>query len=338
MILGGLRRPIVLAPMAGGPSTPGLAVAVSRAGGLGFLAGAYLGADALEAQVRAVRDAGVRDLGVNLFVPGVRRAQAGALEAYAARMATEGRRHGATPGRPTEDGDDDWDAKLDVLERERVSVASFTFGLPDAEVVRRMHGAGAEVWVTVNRPDEAEDAARGGADALVVQGVAAGGHQGGWTGGEDAPGGGELLTLLAAVRERVSLPLVAAGGIMDAAGVAAVLAAGARAAQPGTAFLLAPEAGTHPVYREALRAGGPTDLTLAFTGRWARGLRNRFMDEHGPHAPAAFPAVHRLTAPLRAAARDAGDAGGMSLWAGTGVDRIVERPAADTVAALAGPG
>jgi nitronate monooxygenase len=130
------------------------------------------------------------------------------------------------------------------------------------------------------------------------------------------------------------VPLVAAGGVADAAGVAAVLAAGASAAQVGTAFLLAPEAGTHPAHRAALAdVDARTGLTRAFTGRLARGIVNRFMEEH-PDAPVGYPHINHATSPLRAAARAAGDAGGFNLWAGQAFPLAVARPAADTVRAL----
>jgi nitronate monooxygenase len=137
---------------------------------------------------------------------------------------------------------------------------------------------------------------------------------------------------LAAVR--TALPLVAAGGIADGAGVAAVLAAGASAAQLGTAFLACPEAGTSAVHREALRGSEPTALTRAFTGRRARGIVNRFMRAYGAQAPAAYPHVHQLTAPVRAAARAAGDPGAVNLWAGQAYPLVRPMPAADLVRRL----
>ncbi len=149
---------------------------------------------------------------------------------------------------------------------------------------------------------EASAATDAGADALVVQGFEAGGHRGSHEPGAPADVG--LLALLQLVREVTELPLVATGGIATGRGVAAVLAAGAAAAQLGTAFMLTPEAATSPAHREALRGGGQTAVTRAFTGRPARGIENRFMREHESDAPLAYPEVHNLTAPVRAAARD----------------------------------
>jgi nitronate monooxygenase len=144
-----------------------------------------------------------------------------------------------------------------------------------------------------------------------------------------------VLALLRLVASEVDLPLVATGGVADAACVAACLAAGAVAIQAGTAFMLAPEAGTHPAHREAIMSDAPTDLTRAFTGRLARGIVNRFMEEHSADAPIAYPQINHATSPLRAAARARGDAGGFNLWAGQAHQLAVERPAAETVRALA---
>ena len=178
--------------------------------------------------------------------------------------------------------------------------------------------------------DEARTAGEAGVDALVVQGVEAGGHRGSFV---DADGGGEigLLPLLRLVAHVSDLPLVATGGIADGAGVAAVLAAGARAAQIGTAFMCCPEAATSAAQRAALRRPGTTALTRAFTGRRARGIVNAFMRDHGADAPTAYPHVNALTAPLRAAARAAGDDQAFNLWAGQAHALIADDSAGDLV-------
>jgi nitronate monooxygenase len=167
-----------------------------------------------------------------------------------------------------------------------------------------------------------------------VQGGEAGGHRGSFVDRSDLPVTA-LLPLLRLVRAAVDRPLVAGGGIATGAAVAAVLSAGAAAAQAGTAFLRCPEAGTSDVHRRALASGGKTALTRAFTGRLARGIRNRWMDEHGAAAPIAYPELHHATAPIRAAARARGDAGAVNLWAGEAHALAQERPAAEVVRALA---
>jgi nitronate monooxygenase len=320
--------PIVLAPLAGGPSTPALAAAVSGVGGLGFLGAGYLTAGRLAEDIGETRRRTDEPFGVNLFVPGPPSSPQAAA-AYAATLADEAARAQVQLGEPRH-SDDDWTAKLDLLAEHPVAVVSFTFGCPEAGVLSRLKAAGTEVWVTVTSAAEGALAAAAGADALVVQGSEAGGHRGGFTDTDDAVG---LLALLQLVGAASDLPLVATGGIATGAAIAAVLAAGARAAALGTAFLRCPEAGTSPVQREALRGTTPTALTRAFTGRVARGIRNRLMAEH-PDAPSAYPDVHYVTAPLRSAGRAAADPDVVNLWAGQAYPLSGELPAADLVRRL----
>jgi nitronate monooxygenase len=318
---------IVLAPLAGGPSTPQLAAAVSHAGGLGFFAGGYLTPDAFADGLRRTRELTSEPIGVNIFVLEDRGVDDDAVARYARELEPEARAYGVHLGVPH--FDDDWlEAKVGILVRAEVQVVSTTFGCLTPQTIARLQESGTRVWATVTAAYEARAARDAGVDALVVQGAEAGGHRGAWRDdGEPTP----LLELLASVD--VGLPLVATGGIADRDGVAAVLAAGARAAQVGTAFLLCPEAGTSEPHRRALRDGGETAFTRSFTGRSARGIVNGFMADH-PDAPSAYPHVHHLTAPLRAAAREAGDEDGINLWAGVNFARAEERPAAEIVRRL----
>ena len=322
MVLDGLVYPIVQAPMGGGPSTPALAAAVAEAGGLGFLAAGYKTVEAVRADVEALRALTDRPFGVNLFAPP---APAGDVSAFAAELAAEAERYGVPVGEPLHD-DDAWEAKLALMAELEVPVVSFTFGCPAPDVLARF----AETWVTVTTPAEAREAEAAGASALVVQGIEAGGHRGGFD--DAAPGEIGLLALLQLID--VDVPLVATGGIAGGRGVAAVLAAGAAAAQLGTAFMLCPEAATVPAHRDAIAAPGATALTRAFTGRAARGIANRWMREHGASAPSAYPDVHHLTAKLRAAARERGDADGFNLWAGQAHELAEPIPAGDLVRRL----
>jgi nitronate monooxygenase len=325
---GDLEHPIVQAPMGGGASTPALAAAVSQAGGLGFLAAGYRSVDAVRADVEAVRAATARPFGINVFAPPQPVPDAAAVERYARALAE---RYGET-GTPRHD-DDGWEEKLALVAELRVPVVSFTFGCPDAATVERLHAAGVAVWPAVTAPHEARAAEAAGADALIVQGVEAGGHRA--TFDDTAPVDLGLLAALQLVGAATPLPLVATGGLATARSVAAVLAAGAAAAQLGTAFMLAPEAGTAPVHREAIAGAGPTGLTRAFTGRTARGIVNRFQREHSEDAPLGYPDVHHVTAPLRAAAREGGDADGLHLWAGQAHALADAAPAGDIVRRLA---
>ena len=166
-----------------------------------------------------------------------------------------------------------------------------------------------------------------------MQGVEAGGHRA--TFDDGAPNDLGLLAALQLVADATSLPLIATGGLATGRSVAAVLAAGAVAAQLGTAFMLTPEAATSGAHREALAGDGATGLTRAFTGRTARGIVNDFQRRHTPHAPLGYPDVHHVTAPLRRAARERGDADGFHLWAGQAHPLAEQAPAAELVRRLA---
>jgi nitronate monooxygenase len=333
MILDELHPAIVLAPLAGGPSTPELTAAVSSTGGLGFLASGYLSAAQLGERLAAVRALTDAPFGVNVFAPGDGPTSDEAYREYHDHLRDWAQTAGAELGEPRY-SDDDWDAKIALLAADPVPVVSFTFGCPDVRTVRLLRDAGSEVWVTITTPDEAVQAETVGASALVVQGAEAGGHRGSFTDHADLAVYG-LLPLLALTRARTNLPLVASGGIATGDAVAAVLCAGATAVQLGTAFMLAPEAGTSTPHRAALKQPGRTVLTRAFTGRLARGIHNAFIAEHEHAAPVAYPEVHYLTAAMRRNAREQGDPDRINLWAGEAHELALELPAAQIVERLA---
>ncbi len=323
---------VVQAPMAGGAATPELVAAVSEAGGLGFLAAGYKTAAQMRGEIERTRGLTSRPFGVNVFMPTQDAADQAELDAYARAIGGEARRLGAVLGTPR-GGDDDFAAKVTDLLADPPEVVGFTFGRPEDGLIQAFRGKGTAVVVTVTSAEEARLAAA--ADALCVQGAEAGGHRGSFT-NTDRQGAG-VDRLLLQVREVSRLPLIAAGGIASAEDVSRVLAGGAVAAMAGTAFLLCDESGTGAVHRAALtdpRFTG-TALTRAFTGRPARGLVNRFMAEYSGRAPAAYPQVHHLTAPLRRAAAEQGDADTLHLWAGTSWNRARPAPAADVTAGLA---
>lgn len=314
--LSDLRVPVVAAPMAGGPSTPALVTAVADAGGLGFLAAGYKTPQVLQRQIAEVR-ARADVFGVNVFVPGESAADSAAVESYRRRLREQAAGYGTELPQPDPADRDAFEDKLDLLQRDPVPVVSFTFGAPPVEAVRRLHAVGTSVVATVTTPAEARTAEERGSDALAVQGCEAGGHRGTFT--VDAPDDGVgLLDVLARVRAGTSLPLIAAGGLGTGADIARALAAGADAVQLGTAYLRCPESGASQPHKDALAdPHRETLVTRAFSGRLARGLRNRFLDEHHEAAPAAYPEVNQLTKPLRAAAAARGDVEGLALWAGT---------------------
>ncbi|MEU2154258.1 nitronate monooxygenase [Streptomyces sp. NPDC019396] len=338
-VLSGLcRYPIVQAPMAGGASCPDLAAAVCESGGLGFLAAGYKTADGMYQEIKQLRGLTRQPFGVNLFVPQPAHADPAAVDVYQQQLAGEATWYETPLGDPDCGRDDGYEAKLALLCDDPVPLVSFTFGCPTRASVAALKRAGTLSVVTVTTVDEAQAAQLAGADALCVQGIEAGGHQGTHRDDPALDGSGTgLLALIAQIRETVRLPLIAAGGLMRGSQIAAVLAAGADAAQLGTAFLVCPESGAHPLHKEAMTASvfTRTALTRAFTGRPARALVNRFMSEHGPYAPAAYPEVHHITWGLRKAAAKAGDPQGMALWAGQGHRLARDLPAAQLTELLA---
>ncbi|ALG07514.1 NAD(P)H-dependent flavin oxidoreductase [Kibdelosporangium phytohabitans] len=321
---------IIVAPMAGGPSTPELVAGAVNAGAYGFLAAGYVTPAALAAQIAGTRKLTAGAFGVNVFVPGEKSTVD--LDGYAEKLRSD---YGIEPGDPAWT-DDEYPAKLDVLVDDPVDTVSFTFGLPSAADVERLRAVGSKIVITVTSPAEARLAARLRPDALCVQGFEAGAHRGIFV-DDGSPAGAPAYGLLAALRlvgAAVDLPLIAAGGLVHGADIAAVLTAGAVAAQLGTAFLRCPEAGTQPLHRQALSETRETAVTRAFSGRPARALVNRFLTGNTELAPAAYPQVNSLTKPIRAAAAKSADPEAMSLYAGQAYSQAPQGPVADVVAQL----
>jgi nitronate monooxygenase len=256
MVLDSCDIPVVLAPLAGGPSTPELAAAVSNAGGLGFLAAGYLSAADVAGRRRRLTELTSRPFGVNVFVPGPA-GDVARVRQFAAEIESDVSAAGARLGETRHD-DDGWDAKIEYLTADPVDVVSFTFGIPGEDVIAGLRARGSEVWVTVTSLDEASRAAAAGADLLVVQGYEAGGHRGGASDApEEAIG---LIALLQLVTARLATPVVAAGGLATGSAIAAALCLGARGAALGTAFLDCPQAHrrcTGPRCTAAPRPGSP---------------------------------------------------------------------------------
>jgi nitronate monooxygenase len=329
-----LAVPLIVAPMAGGPSTPELAAAGANAGGLGFVAAGYLTAEVFAERLEAARRFTSGPVGANLFAPQPSAGTPEAIECYAAALAGEAEHYGTQLGQARYD-DDHWAAKVDVLLDVRPEVASFTFGLPSVEEVQRLRAAGITTVGTVTTLAEARLAVEHGVDIVAAQGPAAGGHRGTFDPAA-RPATEPLDELLASVIDAVDVPVIAAGGLMTADDVQRVLTAGAVAAQLGTAFLLSDESGSSPVHRAALQDPQFTEtvVTRVFSGRYARGLRNRFVNDHEAEAPLGYPEVHWLTSPLRAASVRAGDPGAVNIWAGTGYRQAASGSVADIVGRL----
>ncbi|GAB22133.1 putative 2-nitropropane dioxygenase [Gordonia polyisoprenivorans NBRC 16320 = JCM 10675] len=329
-----LEVPIIAAPMAGGPSTPGLVIAAGHGGGIGFLAAGYKSPELLESEITAVAEAGI-PFGVNIFTPGPPIRDRGAVQRYRDALAPVAERYGVHLPDIVDADDDHFDAKIDLVIERRVGLVSFTFGLPSVDVVGRLHDAGITVIATVASVADADRAVAVGVDVLCVQGTEAGGHRG--TLDLDAtPNDTPTVDLVREVVSRNEVPVIAAGGVGDGRAVAAALASGATAVQIGTALLDSDEAGTNGVHRAALRSpsSAETVVTRAFSGRPARALRNSFVDTYDSLAPAEYPAVHHLTSPLRRAAVAAGERRDVNLWAGTSFASIRGGSASDIIAEL----
>ncbi|WP_068879155.1 nitronate monooxygenase family protein [Phenylobacterium sp. CCH12-B4] len=309
-LLDSLPIPIIQAPMVGA-SLEALTIAASEAGGMGTLAAGALPPADIGPMVQAVRDRTSKPFGVNLLMAPKAEPGAGEIDAALARLAPWYAELGVPPPEAPNQFAPDFEAQFDALVAAAPPVASFTFSILTPAQVRRLQAAGTYVVGTATTAAEARAWAEVGADGICAQGFEAGGHRGHFLADIEASLVG-TLALVATIRACVDLPVIAAGGIMDGRGVAA-----------GTAFLLADEATTSAPWRRAVAepADDPTRLTRAFTGRYARGIENRFMRlMHGVQDDVpAYPVQNRLTQPLRAAAAKADDPEMLSLWAGQAV-------------------
>ncbi|CQD13889.1 oxidoreductase [Mycobacterium lentiflavum] len=327
--------PLVAAPMSGGPTTPAMVSAATAAGGLGMLAAGYKTVQAVEAELKTVRAEGI-PFGINLFAPNPVPVDPDSYRAYAAIIQKEADQFGlALPADPIEDTDR-FDEKIALLLDDPVPMVSFTFGIPPRSVIVALQQAKTVVVQTVTTAQEAVQARDAGVDMLALQAAAAGGHSGTLTPlrpVQPVP----IVDLVKQVTATVPLPVLAAGGLATADAVADVIRAGAGAAVVGTALLRATESGASATHQAALTDPARTEtvLTHAFTGRPARGLRNRFIDDHEDHAPFGYPAIHYLTSPLRKAAAAAGKPDYVHLWAGTGYRHAAAAPTADILRRLA---
>jgi nitronate monooxygenase len=325
-----MEERIIVAPMAGGPTTPALVTAAAKAGARAFLAAGYKTPEAVESELRAVQ--GV-PFGLNIFVPMPRPPDIEALERYRRILQPEAERFQIDLPPWRLDDDDSFGAKVALAEAYAVPVVSFTFGVPDRAVIKRLQDRDSHVLITVTGADEARRALAVEPDGLIAQAGTAGAHSA-TTDPAHFRGDSTAEQVLAEIK--TDKPVVVAGGVMSAAEVSGLLRMGAAAVQCGTAFLLADEAGTRKAQRDAMLAGAyaKTVVTRAFTGQPARGLANRFTETYSKFAPIGYPAVHHLTAPIRAAAAERGDAGSLNLWAGTGHARARSGPVADLIGHL----
>lgn len=334
--------PIFQAPMAGGITTASLVSGVSNCGGLGNIGAGYLQADEIRNEIHKVRELTTKPFGVNLFVP---------TSMHVEELATKQERMNAilakyedelhVPKQVTmiELADNSkklFEAQLEEVLKAKVSICSFTFGIPEQSVIKELKQNGAIVIGTATNVEEAYELVEAGMDMIVAQGSEAGGHRG--TFRDERTGMIGTMALVPQIVDAVKVPVIAAGGIMDGRGIAASFMLGAEAVQLGTAFLPCMESGANPVYKKAVidATEDETTMTKAFSGKLARGVSNRFMEEmklfEAELLP--FPLQNTMTGNIRKQAGLLKNKDFMSLWAGQGVRLAKEMTAAELMTKL----
>ena len=334
----GIEHPIIQAPMAGA-STAALAASVSNAGGLGGFGGTDSGPEELREIIRAIKRKTNRPFVINLYLDRTVPYAANAANEAAMKRAlgpVHRELHAGDVPDPV-DSFGQFDEQIAVVIEERVPVVSSHFGAPAPATMRALKRAGVRVIATATTIDEARALEGSGVDAVIAQGAEAGGHRGTFAAPADEANIG-TMALVPQIADAVSVPVIAAGGIMDGRGIAAAMMLGASGVQMGTAFVACPETAVNPAYVERLLAAQPGDavLTDAVSGRPMRLLRNRLVELLERHRVQrlAFPEQLSMTRNLRKAAAAAGDAEFMSMWAGQGVTLARPIPAAQLVGLL----
>lgn len=311
-----LRYPLIQAPMAGPTSHPNLTAAVSNSGGLGSYGAGYLSAEKLREVIRAIRLQTEAPFNINLFVPAPFEENAAKIERSKRAMQPYFEELGVSMEAPASYAPS-FDEQMAVVIEEKVPVFSFTFGIPGEKWLKRLKGEGIVLIGTATHLKEALELEKRGVDFVVAQGKEAGGHRGTFMGKEE-DGLYSTQKLVQELKKHVKRPIIAAGGIMNREDVARAMEWGACAVQMGTAFLTTEECPIHPKYREVLleQEKDNTRLTRAFSGRLARGIRNRFLEEMEAIDVPDYPIQNALTRPLRQAASVQSRTEFMSLWAG----------------------
>ncbi|WP_394140931.1 NAD(P)H-dependent flavin oxidoreductase [Cytobacillus oceanisediminis] len=318
----GIQYPVFQAPMAGGMTTPRLISEVSNSGGLGNMGAGYMNSDEIREDIRKIRSLTDKPFGINLFVPNL---EVSAQKEEISRMGEVLTKYSSELGikvkplLPKKDYGTLYEKQLEVVMEERVHVCSFTFGIPDSNVIRELKKQGTVIIGTATNVNEAVEWEEAGVDLIVAQGSEAGGHRG--TFHKEESGLVGSMALIPQVADAVSKPVVAAGGMMDARGIAAAMMLGAAGVQLGTVFLPCRESGANPLYKDALlnATEEQTVLTKAFSGKMARGISNRFTEEMEEQPVLPYPLQNDLTASLRKQAAKLVRPEFMSLWAGQGV-------------------
>ena len=333
----GIEFPILLAPMAGGPTTPQLITAVSNAGGLGQFGAAYLNEDAIVTMANQLRASTNKSFGINLFLPQNPKYTDQEFSKATEALTDYFSKFGLKLPKNIIDTTPSFNQQLKAVIESEIKFCSFHLGLPTKNNIQELKEAGISTAASATSVEEGKQAEERGVDFIIAQGSEAGGHRGTWMGDWRHSMTG-TLSLLAQLKAHLSTPIIAAGGIMNGAGIAATMALGAVGVQMGTAFLTCPEAGVNDNYKKALlnTSHDNTIVTRTFSGRPARGLRNYYieqMENSGSYA-LPFPLQNILTGPLRKAAAKENNTDYMSMWCGQGASLSRGIPAAKLIETL----
>ncbi len=332
----GIEHPIIQAPMAGGPSTPELVAAVSNSGALGSLGVGYLTPEQIDAEIKKVRELTTRPFCVNLFVPENNQSQDVSSEVQK-KLEEFSKELGVSPAQLPGPPSYTFEDQLAVVIDNDVPVFSFTFGIPEERLMKKLLDQRTLILGTATCVEEGFLLQEAGCNSIVAQGSEAGGHRGsfGSTVGTPMIGG---LVLIPQLANKVNIPVIASGGIMDGRGIAASLVLGASAVQIGTAFLSCKEANLPQPWLDSLITSKDTStiLTKTFSGKYARGIRNRFIDEMSSLEDEIppYPIQNTLTRQIRNASKERGDSEYMSMWAGQGAAMSRQSTAKELVDAL----
>ncbi|MEM8532268.1 MAG: DUF561 domain-containing protein [Chloroflexota bacterium] len=329
-----ITYPVIQAPMAGGATPPELVAVVSNGGGLGSLGAGYMSPQQIQGAIQSIRALTDRPFAVNIFIPEANAADSAQIAA--SHTLLQPYREALSIAAPPEAAvyTESFEEQMSIILAERVPIVSFTFGGLPSVWIERLKTIGTVIMGTATTVREAMALEQAGVDVVVAQGSEAGGHRGTFLGpAEEALIG--TMALIPQIVDAVRVPVIAAGGIMDGRGLVAALVLGASGVQMGTAFLTCSESGVSSLHKAALRENTEdmTMITRAFSGKAARGIRNRFSTELYPYEDQLpqYPVQNTLTQDIRKAASKQGRPEFMSLWAGQGLRLIQDRSAADLI-------
>lgn len=333
-VLAQITYPVIQAPMAGGATTPELIAAVSNSGGLGSLGAGYMAPQQIQDAIHAIRTLTDRPFAVNVFIPEAN--ETDQAQTAASHTLLQPYREALGIAYPPESAvyAESFEEQMSVILTEQIPIVSFTFGILPSVWIEQLKTVGTIIMGTATTVNEAIALEQAGVDVIVAQGSEAGGHRGTFLGpAEEAMIG--TMALIPQMVDAVQVPVIAAGSIMDGRGLLAALVLGSSGVQMGTAFLTCPESGVSPFHKAALQENteDTTMITRAFSGKAARGIRNRFSSELYPYEDQLpqYPVQNTLTQDIRKAASQQGHPEFMSLWAGQGLRLVQDKSAGDLV-------